>query len=214
MAADGRDTPPFVRARLKGTAPAGPDALRVGGLSVEESRPYLELLPAARTPAAVLVGLVERPAGLTVLLTERAAGLRQHAGQIAFPGGRIEPDDEGPVAAALRETEEEIGLDRSHVEVLGFLDDQLVISGFRVTPVVALVRPGFTLTPDPEEVAGCFEVPLAVVLDPARYRPRRVVLAGREVEFRELHYESQTIWGMTCGVLVALGALLAAGDGD
>jgi len=188
--------------------------LRVGGLSVEESRRYLPLLPESRTPAAVLLPIIDRPQGLTVLLTERSSDLRHHPGQIAFPGGRVEPADHDAVHAALRETEEEIGLSRDYVEVLGFLDDQLVISGYRVTPVVALVRPDFSLVLDPNEVAASFEVPLAFVLNPANHRPRRVVIAGVEMQFKDITFDTYTIWGMTGGVLVTLAALLNGPDGE
>ena len=186
----------------------------MGGLSVEESRRYLPLLPESRPPAAVLLPVIDRPEGLTVLLTERSSDLRHHPGQIAFPGGRVEPGDQDAVHAALRETEEEIGLSREHVEVLGFLDDQLVISGYRVTPVVALVRPDFTLVLDPNEVASSFEVPLSVIVNPANYRPRRVVIAGIEMQFKDITFDRYTIWGMTGGVLVTLAALLNGTDGE
>ncbi len=197
-----------LRERLAGTVPSAPERLRVGGLSVEESRRYLPVLPESRTPAAILLPIIDRPGGLTVLLTERSSDLRHHPGQIAFPGGRVEEGDRDVVEAALRETEEEIGLSREYVEVLGFLDDQLVISGFRVTPVVALVRPEFTLVLDPNEVASSFEVPLDFVMNPANHRPRRVVIAGVEMKFKDITFDTYTIWGMTGGVLVTLAALL------
>ena len=119
------------------------------------------------TPAAVLFPIVLRDNGQTVLLTQRTAHLKDHAGQISFPGGRVEAEDESPIHTALRETEEEIGLARKHVEVLGFLPEYRTGTGFRVTPVVALVTPPFELALDPFEVAEAFEVPLAFLLDPA-----------------------------------------------
>lgn len=183
--------------------------MRIGGLPLEESRRYLHLMPPARTPAAVLMPVIDRPDGPTLLLTERASDMRHHAGQIAFPGGRVEAGDRDVVATALRETEEEIGLERDFVEILGFLDDQLVISGFRVTPVVGLVRPGFTLALDASEVASSFEVPLEFVLDVRNHRPRRVTIGGVEVVLRDLTYGSRTIWGATAGMMVALAAALA-----
>ena len=182
--------------------------MRIGGLPVDVSRQYRHLLPADCRPAAVLIPVIDRADGLTVLLTERAPDLRTHAGQIAFPGGRIEPTDRDAVEAALRETEEEIGLDRRFVEVLGFLEDQLVITGFRVTPVVALVAPGFTLRHDPTEVAGSFEVPLAHILDVRNHRPRRVVLQGMEMPFKDIAWDGYTIWGATGGMLLTLAATL------
>jgi 8-oxo-dGTP pyrophosphatase MutT (NUDIX family) len=121
----------------------------------------------APTPAAVLVPLVNRGEGLTVLFTERSAGLPDHPGQISFPGGRIEPDDPGPQLAALREAEEEVGLPRDRVTLLGRLSEYDTVTGYRVTPVVGWVEPPFPLRPDPVEVADVFEVPLAFLLDPA-----------------------------------------------
>ena len=203
-----------LRERLRGSTPSPPERLRVGGLSVEDSRRYLPLLPEGRTPAAVLLPVIDRPQGLTVLLTERASDMRHHPGQIAFPGGRVEEGDADVVEAALRETEEEIGLSRAYVEVLGFLDDQLVISGFRVTPVVALVRTGFTLALDPSEVAASFEVPLEFILDPANHRPRKVVIGGMEMPFKDLTFDTRTIWGMTAGVLFTLAARLTEPAGE
>lgn len=199
-----------LRERFAGSVPSGPDGVRIGGLPVDVSRQYRHLLPADCRPAAVLVPIVDRPEGLTVLLTERAQALRTHAGQIAFPGGRLEPTDRDAVAAALRETEEEIGLDRRFVEVLGYLEDQLVITGFRVTPVVALVTPGFTLRHDPSEVASSFEVPLAHVLDERNHRPRRVVLGGMEMPFKDIAWDGYTIWGATGGMLITLASTLNA----
>ena len=127
------------------------------------------LLPAATTRAAVLIPIIDRGDDLTVLLTLRADDLKHHAGQISFPGGRLEAGDADATAAALRETEEEIGLRREYVEVLGCLPDHAVITGFRVTPVVGLVRLGFELVLDPTEVAGTFEAPLRHLLDPATH---------------------------------------------
>ena len=162
----------------------------------------------------MLVPIVDRPGGLTVLLTERAAELRRHPGQISFPGGHLEPADQDPVAAALRETEEEIGLPRAQVEVLGFLNDQLMLTGYRVTPVVGLVRPPFTLVLDPREVASTFELPLAVVLDPHHHQRRTRTLGGREIELIELAHGPHRIWGATAGMLIDLYQLLTDTAGD
>ncbi len=197
-----------LRERLALSQPGMFNRLCVGGLSAEDSQAFLSLMPTGRTPAAVLVPVIDRPEGLTVLLTERAADLRHHAGQIAFPGGRIEPTDTDAIAAALRETREEIGLGADRIEILGFLDDQLVISGYRVTPVVGLVQPGFELIIDQSEVATHFEVPLTDVLDPARHQPRKVELAGVELWFKDVVLEPYTIWGMTGSVLLSLARLL------
>ncbi|MCZ8131483.1 MAG: CoA pyrophosphatase [Steroidobacteraceae bacterium] len=155
----------------------------------------------------MLVPVVDHADGLAILLTERAADLRNHPGQIAFPGGRVEAG-ESPVDAALRETEEEIGLGRAHVEVLGYLPDHLVISGFRVTPVVAFVRPGALLRLDPVEVAATFEVPLAYVLDPGNHRSRMRPLGDGHVEVFDIPFGKRNIWGATAGMLMTLCALL------
>jgi 8-oxo-dGTP pyrophosphatase MutT (NUDIX family) len=171
-------------------------------------------LPARRVPAAVLVPLVEHPAGLTVLLTQRAETLKDHAGQISFPGGRIEPHDAGPREAALREAHEEIGLEERFVSVVGYLPDHIVMTGFRVTPVVAFVSPGFELLLDAEEVANTFEVPVGFVFDPANHRlqVRRSGFTGEEVEFCDIPYGEHNIWGATAGMLLTLWRLCVGAD--
>jgi 8-oxo-dGTP pyrophosphatase MutT (NUDIX family) len=168
--------------------------------------------PGELRPAAVLVPLVERPDGLSVLLTQRTAHLHDHAGQISFPGGRIEADDPDPVAAALRETEEEIGLARRHVEIVGRLDTYQTRTSYEVTPVVGLVRPPFDLTPDTFEVADIFEVPLAFVLDPRNRERRSRHFQGTERHFWVLPYPERYIWGATAGMLVNLAEVLAGED--
>lgn len=175
------------------------------GLSALESQRFRAHFPANPKPAAVLVPLVER-AKLTVLLTQRATQLRNHAGQISFPGGRIEPADGGPKEAALREAQEEIGLDPAFVTLAGYLPDHVVMTGFRVTPVVGFVRPGFELLLDSEEVEDTFEVPLDFVFDPAnhRLRLRRSGFTGEEVEFCDIPYGERNIWGATAGMLLTL----------
>jgi 8-oxo-dGTP pyrophosphatase MutT (NUDIX family) len=199
-----------LRRRLAGTRPASDGPLSLAGLPPGHAELYRHLLPLAPAAAAVLIPIVDRPDGLTVLLTERSRDLRQHAGQIAFPGGRVEPGDEGPVAAALRESEEEIGLVAGCVEVLGFLGDQLVMTGYRVTPVVGLVGAGFALRIDPTEVAAVFEVPLAFVLDPANHRLRSRTLGDAVVDVYEMPYGEHHIWGATAGMLTSLARLLGA----
>jgi 8-oxo-dGTP pyrophosphatase MutT (NUDIX family) len=158
----------------------------------------------AYRPAAVLVPVVNRDAGLTVMLTQRTDHLHHHPGQISFPGGRVEADDANPVMTALRETEEEVGLDPRHVELLGHLPDYLTGTGFRVTPVVALVHPPFELAPDSFEVAEVFEVPLAFLLDPANRRRERLFYRGRERTYYAMPWRHYHIWGATAGMLVAL----------
>jgi 8-oxo-dGTP pyrophosphatase MutT (NUDIX family) len=161
------------------------------------------------TPAAVLVPLVTRAEGLTVLLTQRTQHLAAHAGQIAFPGGKQEPSDTDAVAAALRETEEEVGLTRDHVEVVGRLDTYVTSTGFQVTPVVGLVRVPYPLKPDPVEVAEVFEVPLAFILDAANHQRHSREVNGRHRVFYVLPYEQRYIWGATAGMLVNLAQVLA-----
>ena len=163
---------------------------------------------AAPAAAAVLVALVMRDQGLQVLLTQRTAHLRDHAGQVSFPGGRCEPDDVDEVATALRETEEEIGLDRSFIEVIGQLPVYTTVTRFRVTPVVALVQPGFTLLPDSYEVAEVFEVPLAFVMSPAHHRRHSVAIDGQQRHFLSMSWadaqrqdEPYFIWGATAAML-------------
>jgi 8-oxo-dGTP pyrophosphatase MutT (NUDIX family) len=152
-------------------------------------------------PAAVLVPIVARPEGLTVLLTQRTDHLPSHAGQVAFPGGKIEPGDASPVETALREAEEEIGLERRYVEVLGYLDLYQTGSGYRIVPVVSLVRPGFALRLDRSEVADQFEVPLAFLLDAANHQLRSGDWKGRLTYYYAMPYGERYIWGATAGIL-------------
>ncbi len=160
------------------------------------------------TPAAVLFPIVQRGSGETVLLTQRTAHLRDHAGQISFPGGRVEADDPSPVHTALRETEEEIGLAREHVEILGFLPEYHTGTGFRVTPVVALLTPPFELAPDPFEVAEVFEVPLAFLLDPANHKRHSLHYRGALRHFFAMPYGDYFIWGATAGMIRSLSERL------
>ncbi len=156
------------------------------------------------TPAAVLFPIVQRDGGQTVLLTQRTAHLKDHGGQISFPGGRVETEDRTPVHTALRETEEEIGLAREHVEVLGFLPEYRTGTGFRVTPVVALVTPPFDLALDPFEVAEAFEVPLAFLLDPANHKRHSLHYRGALRHFFAMPYGDYFIWGATAGMIRSL----------
>ena len=161
-------------------------------------------------PAAVLVPLVDRPQGLNVLLTQRTDHLHDHAGQISFPGGRVEPRDKGVIDAALRETEEEIGLSESFIEVVGFLDEYETVTGYLITPVVGFVRPGFTLTIDEFEVADAFEVPLEFLLNPENQQIHMRERHGRERRYYVFEYENRYIWGATAGMLMNLYRRVAA----
>ena len=156
------------------------------------------------TPAAVLFPIVLRELAPTVLLTQRTAHLRDHPGQVSFPGGRVEADDASPVETALRETEEEIGLSRRHIEVVGYLPDYFTGTGFRVTPVVAWVRPPFSLQPDAIEVADVFEVPLNFLLNQDNHQRMAIHVAGLRRAFFTMPYQDRFIWGATAGMIRAL----------
>ncbi len=155
-------------------------------------------------PAAVLVPIVDRPSGLTVLLTRRSAHLSSHAGQVAFPGGRIDDGDDGPVGAALRETEEETGIPPSFVTPVGLLDPYETGSGFVIVPVVGVLREGCTPRPNPGEVDEIFEVPLDFLMDTANHQRHSGVWQGRERRYYAMPYESHNIWGATAGMIVNL----------
>jgi 8-oxo-dGTP pyrophosphatase MutT (NUDIX family) len=170
-------------------------------------------LPARRVPAAVLVPLVERETGLTVLLTQRAETLKDHAGQISFPGGRIEPEDKDAWHAALREAYEEIGLLANFVEFAGYLPDHLVITGFRVTPVVGFVNPEYQLRIAKAEVHDVFEVPLDFILDAANHKSRQRKLGDLTIEVHDIPYGERNIWGATAGMLMTLRRMLQSRGG-
>jgi 8-oxo-dGTP pyrophosphatase MutT (NUDIX family) len=163
---------------------------------------------ARRTDAAVLIGLVEREGGPHLLLTERTTHLRDHAGQISFPGGRVEPWDASVAATALREAQEEIGLDPAQVEVLGELAAYDTATGFRIHPVVGWLTPPFELRPDPHEVEEVFELPLAFVVDPGNHRRQSLRRGALTRTYYVLPYQNRFIWGATAGILVNLSALL------
>ena len=204
-----------LRSRLSGRRFSDSDlrAGAVSGTALDRIRP---MFPAQPTRAAVLIPLVDRGDELTVLLTHRATDLKHHPGQISFPGGRLEPGDENAVSAALRETEEEIGLRREFIEVIGCLPDHVVITGYRVTPVVGLVRPGFELVLDPTEVSGTFEAPLRHLLDPATHVRRIHRVGDEDLEVLDLPWGGHRIWGATAGRLMTLREMLggSALNGD
>ncbi|MDX9944096.1 MAG: CoA pyrophosphatase [Azonexus sp.] len=162
----------------------------------------------ALTPAAVLFPIILREGGHTVLLTRRTAHLRDHAGQVSFPGGRVELEDASPLETALRETEEEIGLDRRHVEVLGYLPEYRTGTGFSVIPVVATVTPPFELRPDSFEVAEVFEVPLSFLLDQNNHQRHAVHLRGALRHYFAMPYGDYFIWGATAGMIRSLSERL------
>jgi 8-oxo-dGTP pyrophosphatase MutT (NUDIX family) len=187
--------------------PAPPDIPR---RSDDDLNPEARIIPADQPPraAAVLVPLVPRDDGLRVLLTERQPHLRSHAGQVAFPGGRIDDSDHGPVAAALRETHEETGIGPDYVEPLGFLDTYLTSTNFRVMPVVGLLRPGFTVMPQEAEVADVFEVPFSFLMDPAHHERHSRDWQGKLRYYYAMPWEGHYIWGATAGMIRNLYSLL------
>jgi 8-oxo-dGTP pyrophosphatase MutT (NUDIX family) len=154
--------------------------------------------------AAVLVPIVDRGANATMLLTKRTEKMRSHAGQIAFPGGRVDDTDPSPEDAALRETEEEIGLDRSLVELIGRMPDYVTGSGFRVAPVLGIVQPDFLLTINEDEVSDAFEVPLSFLMDPANHVRDSGIWRERERFFYRMPYQQWMIWGVTAGIIRAI----------
>lgn len=165
--------------------------------------------PVGLRHAAVLVPVLDRPEGLRLLLTQRAAHLKHHAGQISFPGGRVETGDASPLATALREAEEEIGLRPNQVEVLGPLPSHITtVSGFYIQPYLGIVHHYVQGAYDQNEVHSVFDVPLNWVLDPNHHTPHKVIWQGREREFYEILFEERRIWGATAGMIVTLSHLL------
>ena len=184
--------------RLQRASPAGVITAVIGDMRLPES--LLEGL----VPAAVLVGLVDRPAGPTVLLTRRADDLPRHPSQVSFSGGVVESHDVDEVACALRETEEEIGLARHHVEVIGRLDTCITGTGYAVAPVVGRIAPGFRLTLAAREVAAAFEVPLKFMLDPGNHTEGKRVTSQGTFRFYDIQWQEHRIWGATARMLVNL----------
>lgn len=167
-------------------------------------------MPEVWRPASVLVPLVCRGSGITVLLTQRTEDMPSHAGQIAFPGGRRQVEDVDATATALRETEEEVGLTRDFIDVIGALDLYRTGTGYQITPIVGIVTPGFTMRADPREVADVFEVPLAHFLDERNHRIDSRVWQGRERRYYAMPYGERYIWGATAGMLKNLHFILTA----
>jgi 8-oxo-dGTP pyrophosphatase MutT (NUDIX family) len=172
------------------------------------SRELLAMIEAPTRQAAVLIALIERNAGLTVLFTERSPDLTHHPGQISFPGGRLDHPDETAVAAALREAQEEVGLDRRSVSVAGCLDEHVTGTGFRVTPVIGFVPDDFVPVPDPIEVQTVFEVPLEFLLDPANVHETVRERFGTRFRSFEYRYAGHQIWGATAAMLITFRGLI------
>ena len=201
----------FARARPPGSrrAPAGPGE-PLGMRGDHALNPGFKI-EGSFTPAAVLVPLLERSEGISVLLTLRTPHLHAHAGQIAFPGGRIDPDDEDAAGAALREAEEEVGIPPARVEVIGRLDTYWTRTGFKIVPVVGFVDPACALRPDPFEVAELFEVPLDFLADSANHQRHSREFQGQLRHFYAMPWGDRYIWGATAGMLVNLAEVLQEG---
>ena len=183
--------------RLAGTAP---DHVTVRAFDAR----LVAMLPARPRAAAVLIGLTGSAGDPGVLLTVRSETLRQHAGQISFPGGTIDAGDAGPAAAALREAREEVGLSAGDVEIVGYLPDHFVITGFQITPVIARISPGFIPRPDHAEVQETFELPLDVLMDPANHHASTRRIGDIDVAVRDIQFGERRIWGATAGILLSL----------
>jgi 8-oxo-dGTP pyrophosphatase MutT (NUDIX family) len=158
-------------------------------------------MPERLTPAAVLAPIVRRPEGWTMLLTQRTHTMPTHAGQIAFPGGRVQPEDADAVAAALRETEEETGIARGLIQPIGRVGTYETGTGYSIAPIVAFLDPGFSLAPDPREVAAVFEAPLSFLFDPANHQRHEREWQGRLRAYYAMPYEDWYIWGATAGMI-------------
>ena len=179
-------------------------------VSDESKKPRLRVGATGPVPASVLIPIVARAGGLTVLFTERTAHLNDHAGQVSFPGGSAEPGDIDAIDSALRESEEEIGLARRHVEVIGRLPDYPTITGFMVAPIVALVFPPFDLMLDAFEVAEAFEAPLAFLMNPGHHERREIVFDGEVRHFTAMPHGDHFIWGATAAMIRNLYRFLHA----
>jgi len=195
--------PGRIRERLRTAAAV--QRVAVAGDEGREQRPAT--IPAR--PAAVLLGLLPRPAGVHILLTERTAHLKDHAGQISLPGGRMEPEDLNPAATALREAEEEVGLAPERVDILGSLPAYDTATGFRIHPIIGWVDPPDRFTLCPHEVADLFEVPVTFVLDSSNHRRDWYEREGRRRHFWVLPFERRYIWGATAGILVNFARLVS-----
>lgn len=192
--------------RLAGTQPDhAPENTRIGArLDRAVNQRLLAKMPRDARAAAVLIGIQEWAGEPAILLTVRAGHLRKHPGQIAFPGGAIDAQDGNPAHAALREAREEVGLLASQARIAGYLPDQVVLTGFRITPVVAQIEPHFRPAPDRTEVQETFMLPVAALLDPRNHVRGRRSFGGEEFDVRDIAFGPHLIWGATAGMLFAL----------
>jgi len=198
-----------IRRRLAGTRiPADPLAVDFTHMGNPMPAAMVERLRPSLRAAGVLIPIVNRPESPSVLLTERSADLKHHAGQVSFPGGGMEAQDEDIVATALRETHEEVGIQPSEVDIAGYLEPVATITGYAVTCVVGLVEPTFSLVRDPVEVERIFEVPLAFLMDRNNAEMTEREYEGTRFPVATFHYEGHRIWGATAGMLVRLSEML------
>jgi len=189
-----------IRRRLGAAAPAAQALAGDLGASGERS---------ALTPASVLVPIIAHRESLTVLFTRRTAHLRAHSGQISFPGGRVEPQDAGPAQTALRETQEEVGIAPDQIQLIGTLPEYHTRTGYRISPMVGVISPPFTIQADAQEVDAVFEVPLSFLLDPRNHQRHRRAFQGRMISYFAMPYGEHYIWGATAAMLVNLYRQLA-----
>ena len=204
---NGRLTREWITERFQAGAPSG-DPKKWGDYMLNPGMALADNL----TPAAVLIPVVNRSDELTIMFTRRTAHLAKHAGQISFPGGHIEETDKEPTDAALRETEEEVGLPRHHIDVIGQLENYISRTGFRITPIVGVIEPPFPMEPDPGEVDEVFEVPLSFLLNPENHHRHTRQIEGEDREFYAMPYGDYYIWGVTAGILVNLYECLSLND--
>jgi 8-oxo-dGTP pyrophosphatase MutT (NUDIX family) len=198
----------YIRARLNGPVSSN-NASSIRG--DDDLNPGMPQLRDPLTPAAVLVPLVPRAIGFHVLLTKRTDHLHDHAGQISFPGGRVDAEDKNAIATALRETYEETGIHIRHIEIIGEMDQYITRTGFTVTPIIGLITPPFTTKPDPFEVADIFEVPLDFFMNRNNHQRHEKNILGTSRYFYAMPYKDHYIWGATAGMLVNLVDIL---EGD
>lgn len=208
---------PDLRARIlqrfEGTEPRHELAdWRLLGIDAERTRRMQQHFPENPVPAAVLVPFVNRPEGLSLLFTQRASQLAKHAAQVSFPGGRLEESDPDFASAALREAQEEIGLDPGRVRVFGYLPDHLVISGYRVTPVLSMVEPPFAVEPNPAEVEQVFEVPVSHLFDKRNHKARMRRIGNEDMLLFDIPWQDHHIWGATAGILMTLIRMVEQGE--
>jgi 8-oxo-dGTP pyrophosphatase MutT (NUDIX family) len=197
-----------LRGGLRSAPEHRPEYWQMGGGAVDLQPALRAHLPEQLRPASVLLPIIADQGKPRLLLTLRSAHLRQHAGQISFPGGSLESSDADPMATALREAYEEVGIEPAFIEPLGFLCDHVVMTGFRITPIVALLHPGYTLRINEAEVAEVFDLPLEALLDPLSYHKSIRHLRGTDVELIEIRHEGRIIWGATAGILQSVCEIL------